>query len=63
MDSSNSDEEWMVEDGDVEIEDGEDVVLNEIGLETEAEEISFTISERIRSISHKRKKESCWVFY
>ena len=61
MDFSDSDEEWMVEDGDVEIEDGEDVVLNEIKLETEAEEISFTISER--SISHKRKKESCWVFY
>ena len=52
MDSSE--EEWMDEGNEVKSEDGEDIVLSEIGKE--AEEISFTRSGR--SISHKRKMES-----
>ena len=57
MDSSDSEEEWMDEDNEVKSEDGEDIVLSEIGKE--AEEISFTRSGR--SISHKEKWRATWI--
>jgi len=47
-------------------ENGEDIVLNEIGdeeesEESEAEQVSFTRSGR--STGNKRRMESDWMFY